>query len=138
VAHWFSGDVAHYVHELGMEAELCETPVTAAHVAELVRLVEEHAITSSTAKEVIAVAFESGEMPAAIVEARGLSQVTDAGALEAAVRAAIEANPKAVEDYRGGKGSAIGFLLGQVMRQMQGRADANAVSELLRRELDVT
>ncbi len=136
VAHWFSGDVARYLHEGGMDTELSETPVTPAHIAELVRLVEERTITQSTAKDVIAVVFETGEMPSAIVEARGLKQVTDEGAIEAAVRAAIEANPKAVEDYRGGKDSAIGFLVGQVMRQTKGRADANAVTDLLRRELN--
>jgi aspartyl-tRNA(Asn)/glutamyl-tRNA(Gln) amidotransferase subunit B len=62
--------------------------------------------------------------------------VTDSGAIDAVATAVIAANPKAVEDYRGGKQAAIGFLVGQVMREMKGRADANTAAETLRRHLD--
>ncbi|MCK9493969.1 MAG: Asp-tRNA(Asn)/Glu-tRNA(Gln) amidotransferase subunit GatB [Dehalococcoidia bacterium] len=136
VALWFIGEVARHLNERGQEAELSDTPVTPAHVAELVALVESKAITATTAKEVLGVAFESGQMPKAIVEAQGLGAVSDEGAIDALVVAAIEANPKPVEDYRAGKQSAIGFLVGQVMREAKGRADANTVSELLRKHLD--
>ncbi|MQC18494.1 MAG: Asp-tRNA(Asn)/Glu-tRNA(Gln) amidotransferase subunit GatB [Chloroflexi bacterium] len=138
VALWFIGDVARHLNERGQEAELAETLVTPAHVADLVRLVESRAITMTTAKDVLGIAFEGGEMPSAVVEARGLGAVNDEGAIDAIVLAAIEANPAAVEDYRGGKTSAIGFLVGQVMREAKGRADANQVSALLRKHLDGT
>ncbi|MFA7248359.1 MAG: Asp-tRNA(Asn)/Glu-tRNA(Gln) amidotransferase subunit GatB [Dehalococcoidia bacterium] len=136
VAHWFTGDVAKHLNALGGEAELGDTKVTARHIGELVRLVAANAVTPATAKDVLDVAFESGELPEAIVDARGLRQVTDAGAIEEIAQRVLAANPKAVDDYRGGKQSAIGFLVGQVMREMKGRADANAAAETLRRHLD--
>ena len=136
VALWFIGDVAKHLNERGQEAELSDTKVTPAHIAELVTLVESKAITATTAKDVLGTAFETGEMPKKIVDAQGLGAVSDEGAIDALVTAAIEANPKPVEDYRSGKQSAIGFLVGQVMRGAKGRADANQVAELLRKHLD--
>ena len=136
VAHWFTGDVARHLNALGAEAELGDTKVTARHIGDLVRLAAAGAITAATAKQVLDIAFETGGLPEAIVEARGLRQVTDSGAIEEVAQRVLAANPKAVEDYRGGKQSAIGFLVGQVMREMKGRADANAAAETLRRHLD--
>ena len=139
VALWFIGEVARRLNTLGhADAELSDTKVTPAHIAELTRLVADGAVTGSTAKDILDAAFESGEMPAAIVDARGLRVVRDEGAVEAVVKAAIEANPKAVADYRAGKQAAVGFLVGQVMREMKGRADANGVADIVRRLLDVT
>ena len=111
--------------------------MTPAHIAELTRLVAEGAVTGSTAKDVMEAAFVTGEMPAAIIDARGLRIVRDEGAVEAVVKAAIDANPKAVADYHAGKQAAVGFLVGQVMREMKGRADANGVADIVRRLLDV-
>ena len=136
VARWLTGEVAALLNQLGGDAELEETQLTPAHVAELVDLVEDGTITATSAREVLTAAFESGEMPAAIVEARGLRQVQDGGELERVAAAVIEANAKAVADYRGGKESAIKFLVGQMMRETRGRADANAAAEALRRQLD--
>ncbi|MPZ98882.1 MAG: Asp-tRNA(Asn)/Glu-tRNA(Gln) amidotransferase subunit GatB [Dehalococcoidia bacterium] len=135
-AHWFMGDVTRHLSDLGPEAELSDSKVTPAHVGDLARLVEDGTITGSTAKDVLDAAFETGEMPAAIVEARGLRQVKDEGAIDEAARKAIEANPKAVADYRSGKEAAIKFLVGQVMREMRGRADPAGATEALRRHLD--
>ena len=72
--------------------------------------------------------FERGGDPAAIVDEQGLAQVSDAGALEALVDQAIAENPKSVEDYRGGKKAALQFLVGQVMRLSQGKANPRAVN----------
>ena len=138
VAHWFTGEVARHLNGIGGEAELGDTKVTAQHIGDLVRLVASNAVTAATAKDVLDVAFETGELPEAIVDARGLRQVTDAGAIDEVAQRAIAANPKAVEDYRAGKQAAVGFLVGQVMREMKGRADANAAAETLRRHLDAT
>ena len=136
VARWFIGDLAALLNQLGADGELGQTKLTPKHIAELVDLVEEGTITAASGKEVLATAFESGQMPSAIVDERGLRQVRDEGALDGAAVAAIDANPKAVEDYRGGKASAIKFLVGQVMRETRGRADPNAVAEALQRHLD--
>jgi aspartyl-tRNA(Asn)/glutamyl-tRNA(Gln) amidotransferase subunit B len=137
VAHWIIGDLARLRRaEAGAERAWDEIPVTPSHIAELVRLTEDGTITGTTAKEVLDIAFESGEMPAQIVEARGLAQVRDTAEIDRVAAEVVEANPKAVADYRGGKSSAIQFLVGQVMRQLRGRADANGAAEALRRQLD--
>ncbi len=136
VAHWFIGDVPRYLNTLGhADAELSDTKVTPAHIGELARLVDEGAITANTAKDVLEAAFESGDMPVAIVDARGLRVVSDEGAIDEVARRVIDANPKAVDDYRGGKESAIKFLVGQVMREMRGRANPQGATDALRRHL---
>ena len=112
------------------------TQLTPGHVAELVRLTEAGTITAATAKEVLVGAFESGETPGAIVEERGLGQVRDDAEIARVAAAVVEANPKPVADYRGGKDSAIKFLVGQVMRETRGRADPNEAQAALRAVLD--
>ena len=137
VGHWMIGDVARLRRaEAGAEREWSEIALTPEHVADLVRLTESGAITGTTAKEVLEIAFTSGQPPSTIVAERGLGQVRDEAEIDRVVAEAIEANPKAVADYRGGKDSTIQFLVGQVMRQMRGRADANGTAAALRRRLD--
>ena len=136
VALWFIGDVAALLNELPGDAELTDTKLTPGHIAELVRLTEAGTITAATAKEVLAAAFESGDMPGAIVEERGLGQVRDDAEIARIAAGVIEANPKPVADYQGGKDSAIKFLVGQVMRETRGRADPNEAQAALRAVLD--
>ena len=137
VAHWIIGDLARLRRqEAGSELEWSEIKVTPAHIADLVQLAAAGTITGTTAKEVLELAFASGEMPAAIVEQRGLGQVRDDAEIDRIAVEVIAANPKPADDYRGGKASAIQFLVGQVMRQLRGRADANTAAEALRRHLD--
>lgn len=136
VAHWFMGDVARLLHAGEGEVELSDSRLTPGHIAELVRLVEDRTVTANTAKEVLEAAFESGDMPSVIVEARGLRQVNDAGAIDEVARRVIDANAKAVDDYRGGKDNAIKFLVGQVMREMRGRANPQSATDALRAHLD--
>ena len=136
VARWLIGDVAALLNQAGGDLELADTPLTPGHVAELVGLVEDGVITAASAKQVLAVAFESGEAPAAIVEDRGLAQLRDDEGLASIAAEVIDANPQAVEDYRGGKENAIKFLVGQVMRATRGRADPNEAQAALRSVLD--
>ena len=137
VAHWIIGDLARLRRsEAGGEREWSEISVTPAHIAELTRLVEDGTITGTTAKEVLDLAFASGAMPAAIVAERGLAQVRDTAEIDRVAAEVIAANEKPVADYRGGKTTALQFLVGQVMRQLRGRADANSAAEALRRQLD--
>ena len=136
VARWLIGDVAALLNQAGGDAELADTPLTPRHVAELVGLVEDEVITVATAKQVLAAAFESGDTPAAIVEARGLAQLRDDEGLARIAAEVIDANAQAVADYRGGKESAIKFLVGQVMRATRGRADPNEAQSALRSVLD--
>jgi aspartyl-tRNA(Asn)/glutamyl-tRNA(Gln) amidotransferase subunit B len=138
VAHWIIGDLARLRRqEGGGEREWDEIAVTPAHVAELVALVEAGTITGTTAKQVLELTYETGNAPAAIVEERGLAQVRDNAEIDRVALTVIEAHPKPVADYRGGKATALQFLVGQVMRELRGRADANGAAEALRRHLDV-
>ena len=105
------------------------------HLAKLIGLVDERAINSSVAKEVFEVMFEEDVDPEQYVEEKGLKTVNDEGALKKAVEAVIAANPQSVADYRGGKEKAIGFLVGQTMKAMKGKADPGAVNRLLKQLL---
>jgi aspartyl-tRNA(Asn)/glutamyl-tRNA(Gln) amidotransferase subunit B len=112
-----------------------ECPIPPGHLQALANLVEEGKINSKQAKEVFAEMFNSGSAPADIVEAKGLKQESDLGAIETICREVIQANPKSVEDYRAGKAAAINFLKGQVMKASKGKANPNLVSETLERLL---
>ena len=80
--------------------------------------------------------WETGKDPQAIVEEQGLVQITDTGAIEEIVKQVIADNPKSVEDFKSGKGKAIGFLVGQVMKLSKGRANPGVVNELLQKHLN--
>ena len=111
-------------------------PVAPSAIAELLGCVEEGTINGKIAKKVFASMVETGTAPKAIIDAQGLAQVTDAGAIEDEVRRVIEANPSQVAQYKGGKESLIGYFVGQVMKATQGAANPKAVNEILRRLLD--
>ncbi len=110
--------------------------VVPAELAALVKLVADGAISGTNAKEVLAEHFASGAGVASIVEARGFRQISDAGALGAAVEQVLAANPAAVADYRAGKSAAVGFLVGQVMKATRGQANAGMVQTALRERMD--
>jgi aspartyl-tRNA(Asn)/glutamyl-tRNA(Gln) amidotransferase subunit B len=107
-----------------------------AELAALVKLVAAGAISGTNAKEIFAEHFASGAKVAAIVESRGFRQISDAGALGAAIDTVLAANPAAVADYRAGTLAAIGFLVGQVMKATRGQANAAMVQTALRERLD--
>jgi len=132
-AHWITQDLAGLLNKA--RVELADAKITPRHVVELVRLVDQETISVSGAKQVLEEAFETGAAAEAIVEARGLRQVTDASALEAWVDEAIAENPGPVEQFRGGKEGIIGFLVGEVMKKSGGSASPKLVNELLRKRL---
>ena len=104
-------------------------------LVELVGLVDGKKINSSIAQQVFAEMFETGESPAAIVERKGLAQVSDMGAIEKFCDDAIAANPGPVADFKSGKGAALNFLKGQVMKLSKGKANPNLAGEILERKL---
>ena len=112
-----------------------DSRVVPSMIAELVGLVEDGAISSKQAKEVFAEMVATGDAPGAIVELRGMKQVSDIGEIEAVVDRIIAANPGQVEDYRAGKTGLLGFLVGQVMRETGGQANPKVVNEVLIRKL---
>lgn len=102
---------------------------------ELVGLVESKAISSSAAQQVFAEMFETGKAPAAIVQEKGLAQVSDTGAIEKLCDEVIAANPGPANDFRSGKAAALNFLKGQVMKLSKGKANPALAGELLERKL---
>jgi aspartyl-tRNA(Asn)/glutamyl-tRNA(Gln) amidotransferase subunit B len=101
-----------------------------------VELVDDQTISSKQAKDVFAEMVDTGEAPGAIVELRGMRQVSDTGAIEEVVDRILAANPAQIEQYRGGKTAVIGFFVGQIMREMAGQANPQVVNELLKAKLD--
>jgi aspartyl-tRNA(Asn)/glutamyl-tRNA(Gln) amidotransferase subunit B len=104
-------------------------------IAELVELVEGGTISGKQAKDVFAEMAETGDAPGAIVELRGMKQVSDTAEIEAVVDRVLETNPDQVAGYRGGKAGLIGFFVGQVMREMGGQANPQIVNEVLKSKL---
>lgn len=116
--------------------KLSDSRVTPAHIAELVRLVDERVISKQISKDVLSELFQSGEMPGAIVERKGLKQTSDTGELEKLCADAIAGNAKAVQQVKEGKDKAINALKGPVMKATRGSADPALVDEILRRLID--
>lgn len=104
-------------------------------IAELASLVEAKTISSSIAQKVFAEMFETGKAPGVIVQEKGLAQVSDTGAIEKFCDEAIAANPGPVADFKAGKGAALNFLKGQVMKLSKGKADPAVAGEILERKL---
>jgi aspartyl-tRNA(Asn)/glutamyl-tRNA(Gln) amidotransferase subunit B len=117
------------------ERAIAEAPVTPARLAGLLRLVDDGTISGRIAKTVFEKMFRTGEEAAVIVRREGLTQVADAGALEAMVDAAIAGNPRAVEDFRRGKTVAAKALVGQVMKASGGKANPAMVTRLVEQKL---
>jgi aspartyl-tRNA(Asn)/glutamyl-tRNA(Gln) amidotransferase subunit B len=133
VSNWFMTEVMRLLSETGTSVGACA--LTPAALAELVALVDEGVINGPTAKELLPEVFAKGGSPKAIVDERGLAQVSDVSALEAFIAQALEDNPKSVEDFRAGKKAAAGFLVGQVMKLSKGKADPKQVGRLVAERL---
>ena len=102
------------------------------NLAKLIQLVDGKAINSTVAKEVFEVMFAENIDPEKYVEEKGLKTVNDEGALRKTIEEVIASNPQSVEDYRNGKEKAIGFLVGQTMKAMKGKADPASVNRILK------
>jgi aspartyl-tRNA(Asn)/glutamyl-tRNA(Gln) amidotransferase subunit B len=132
-ANWLMGEVARLSRE--SRTPLQRSGLGVAGLAALVKLVEGGSISGSTAKELLEELYLPGGDPAAVVRDRGLAQVSDQAELERLVDAVIAENPAAVADFQGGKEQALQRLVGGVMKATRGRADARAVTGLLRDRL---
>ena len=112
-----------------------ESPISAANLGKLLDLQKDGTISGRIAKDLFVAMEETGKDPAALVEERGLKQVTDTGAIEAAAKAVIEANPDKVAAYKA-KPTMFGWFVGQVMKATGGKANPKAVNETLKTLLD--
>ena len=115
--------------------DLANSPLTPKRAVELVSLIADDAISSKQGREVLEAVFEQDADPAAIVEERGMRQVSDTAAIEAVVDAVLAENPDKVEAYRGGKTGLIGFFVGQCMKAMHGQGNPKVINQLLAERL---
>ncbi len=132
VANWV-------VNELPREIDdrpLADLPFGGREFGELVGLLEDGTLSSSTAREVLTEMVETGAAPGAVVDRKGLRQISDRSALDEVVEGVLAANPAKVEEYRAGRPALLGFFMGQLMRASGGKANPELAKELLRKKLD--
>jgi len=132
-SNWIQSELLGRLNEKGLA--ITASPVSAKALAGLVRLIENNTVSGKIAKDVLPAMIESGKSAEAIVKEKGWVQVTDIKAIEQAVDKVIQVNPKSLEDFRAGKKQALGFLVGQVMKETQGKANPKLVNEILERKL---
>lgn len=129
VSNWIMGDLLGYLNSAGVE--LSQVKLTGRGLGEMIGLLEKGTINSKIAKTVFKEMLESDKLPQQIVEEKGLVQISDEGAILTIVEQVVAANPQSVEDYKAGKQKAIGFLVGQVMKESKGKANPGLANKLL-------
>jgi aspartyl-tRNA(Asn)/glutamyl-tRNA(Gln) amidotransferase subunit B len=132
-ANWMTSELFGLLNKAGKS--ITESPVSAAALGGLIDLIADNTISGRIAKDVFAEMFESGKEAAAIVEAKGLRQVTDTGEIEKKIAEIMAANADKVAEYRAGKDKLFGFFVGQVMRAMAGKANPAMLNDLLKKKL---
>ena len=130
VSNWLMVETLRLLKDNNQEPE--DLKFAPENLAKLIDLVDEGTINNKTAKEVFEVIFKEDVDPQAYVEEHGLKSVNDEGALRAVIEEIVAANPQSVSDYKGGKQKAMGFLVGQTMRAMKGKADPGSVNKILK------
>ncbi|HUS82191.1 MAG TPA: Asp-tRNA(Asn)/Glu-tRNA(Gln) amidotransferase subunit GatB, partial [Dehalococcoidia bacterium] len=133
VCNWMLGDFARLLNQAGIDVE--QAKVQPRPLYDMISLIEQGAISGKSAKAVFEVMFKTGKPPAEVVRELGLTQISGEEEIAAVVDKVLAANPRAVEDYRGGKAEAAKFLVGQVMKETRGRANPGIVNELLQKKL---
>ena len=132
-ANWVMGDLFAALNRTGRT--IGDSPVSAVALGKLLDLIADNTISGRIAKDVFEAMVQTGDDPAAIVEAKGLRQVTDTGAIDAAVDSVLQANPTLVAQYKAGKEKLFGVFVGQVMKAMAGKGNPALVNEALKRKL---
>jgi aspartyl-tRNA(Asn)/glutamyl-tRNA(Gln) amidotransferase subunit B len=134
VANWMIGDFARLLHAAG--SDIGDTKVAAIDLYGMIDLVERGVLTGTSAKAVFEEMFSTGKRPGQLIKDLGLEQISGSDEIGGIVDGVLEANPKAVEDYRAGKQEAVKFLVGQAMRATRGRANAETLTEVLKAKLE--
>lgn len=129
-ANWVITNLFGALNKLGVDVS--ESPVSAENLGKLIGLIGDDTISGRIAKDVFEIMIETGDDPEKIVEEKGLKQITDTGAIEAAIDEVIAANPDKVEEIRGGKDRMLGWFVGQVMKATGGKANPGMVNQMLR------
>lgn len=135
VTNWVTQDIAaHLNSNVGLSID--QLPLKPDQLAELVNLIEKGTISGKIAKEILPELLEKGGSPQAIVDSKGMTQISDAGAIEAIIDEVIAAHPDELEKYRAGKKQLQGFFVGQVMKRTSGRADPKLTNQILGKKLN--
>ena len=130
VSNWLMGEYRRLLNE--NEVEAGEGNLTPENLVKMLEMMDDEIISSKIAKEVFEIMFETGKDPEVIVEEKGLKQISDEDELEKIVAQVIEENPDVVEDIKGGKDKAIGYMVGQVMQATEGKANPQKANQMLR------
>jgi aspartyl-tRNA(Asn)/glutamyl-tRNA(Gln) amidotransferase subunit B len=133
-ANWVTGEFFAALNAAGLA--ISASPVSADQLGGLIDRVADNTLSRRIAKEVFEIMFAGGQDADAIIDARGLKQVSDSGAIDAVVEQIIADNPDKVADYKGGKDKLIGWFVGQVMKASQGKANPQMANEALKKKLD--
>ncbi|NNJ71412.1 MAG: Asp-tRNA(Asn)/Glu-tRNA(Gln) amidotransferase subunit GatB [Kiritimatiellales bacterium] len=134
VSNFIMGEMMRLLSEHGLS--ISESKITPEKLAEIIALIDAKAISTGAGKQVFETIFIDGGEPKAVIEEKGLAQVSDDSALEGWADEAISSNPKPVEEYKAGNAASINFLMGQVMKASRGKANPGAVMQMLKQKLD--
>ena len=134
ISNWIMGELLAKVNAEGIELNVLK--IQPEQMAALLKLVDSGEISGKIAKKVFAEMFETGNNPGDIIKKQGLMQISDETALKTMIEQVVETNPKSVEDYKAGKTKALGFLVGQIMKQSRGQANPAVINRLLVEKLN--
>ena len=134
VGNFIISDISKIVNE--KEIEPSDIPFTGEHLAELIMLIEKGTISSAIAKKVLTELFENPKEPSKIIEEKGWIQISDEGEIKKVVLEILENNPQSVADFKGGKEKALGFLVGQAMKQTKGKANPQMLNKMFKEEIE--
>jgi aspartyl-tRNA(Asn)/glutamyl-tRNA(Gln) amidotransferase subunit B len=137
ISNWVMGDLFRVIKEKKLDEafSIADWPVSAKHLAAMVKMIDEGKISGKIAKVLFPEMLATGAAPEAIVRAKDLEQVSDTGSIESAIDQVLAAQSKQVADYRAGNEKIFGFLVGQVMKATRGKANPQIVNELLKNKL---
>ena len=128
--NFIMGEITAYLKE--EHIEITDTKLTPDNLAELISLIEKGTISNNIGKQIIIEMMKDGTKASVIVEKKGLSQISDEGAIKELVQKVVDAHPNEVEAYKNGKTNLLGFFVGQVMKETKGRANPKTVNQLIK------
>ena len=128
VANWILSDISRILNEKELEPE--NIPFTAEQLAKMIQLIDKGTISSAIAKKVLTELFENPKDPEEIIKEKGWIQISDEGAIKEVVMKVLENNPQSVADFKGGKDKALGFLVGQAMKETKGKANPQMLNKM--------
>ena len=133
VANWLLSDISRILNEKEMEPS--EIPFEAEHLAKLIELIDKGTISSAIGKKVVEELFINPKNPEDIIKEKGWIQISDEGAIKEVVMKILENNPQSIVDYKAGKDRALGFLVGQAMKETKGKANPQMLNKMFLEEL---